>query len=159
MNWKDRVFVVVVVALAVFVIYKMPRQITILPMASQTTTAVDSLGIRVGDTIRVYGWQWIQVANPKGISNGNCHFTFGDEVGIDDGGTLKVVKIKGEKTLMEYTTDKSAYGTQCPSGALVYIANQELCDLMQHQAKEKTTLEMRNVALKEVSNMVNSPEK
>lgn len=79
---------------------------------------------------------WVTVANPDGIANGNSQFKFGEEACISENGQLRVIKIDGARVLVEYTTTVKAYGTAAPNGTLFFLAKSEFSRLLAKYEKE-----------------------
>lgn len=88
-----------------------------------------AFAINVGDTAIVPSWKWVDVLNDKPVaqrfSNATVTLQKGGTCGIEEGGTITVVKINGQKLLVKYTAPGSPMGTPCPSGALFEVGVSE----------------------------------
>ncbi|MBU0707357.1 hypothetical protein KKG41_03220 [Patescibacteria group bacterium] len=88
-----------------------------------------AFAVNVDDTAIVSGWEWVDVLNDKPVtqhfSNGESTLKKGETCGIEEGGTITVVKVNGQKLLVEYTAPGSPMGTPCPSGVLFEIATSD----------------------------------
>ncbi len=65
-------------------------------------------------------WTWVTVVNQR-VSNCNGPFVKGETCGIEPGGALEQVNVKG-RTLLQYETpgNEGVNGSPCPSGTLFF---------------------------------------
>lgn len=79
--------------------------------------------IKVGDVAINPRWTWVEVQNPNGRQNGNCFHEFGESVGIQVGGKLVVVAIKGDQALVSYESPRGqGCGTEAGNGTLFFVS-------------------------------------
>ena len=101
-------------------------RLAMLLLAVAVVSSMACAAVKVGTVIPVEEkWQWVTIANPDGISNGNGYFAFGEIAGIDNFGTIKLIAIDGNRVLLEYNTTRKAFGTECPNGTIFFLEKAE----------------------------------
>lgn len=79
---------------------------------------------------------WVTVMNPDGISSTNYQFKFGEEAYIGYDGSFKLIRLDGERVLVEYSTLDSSGGTAAPNGTLFFLPKTEFTRLLAKYEKQ-----------------------
>jgi hypothetical protein len=107
-----------------------------------------SQNIKKGDVARVPEWAWVEVMNPEPVQNNyNIGFSFKEKCGVDSGGVIQVIGIKGDSLLVRYILKRSATGSMCPSGTLYFVSKKEFITMTARYKKntDKTVKERKAV--------------
>lgn len=103
-----------------------PKVITVEKSVGHTIKVPTSSSIEVGSQAIIAGWKWVDVVNKKPVtkrfSNGNRELVAGETCGVEFGGLITLVEVRGENLLVEYTPPGNPIGTPCPSG-IQFIVN------------------------------------
>ena len=100
---------------SIFYLFVFLFAIAVIPSSSYPA---DSKSLKVSEQ------KWVEVMNPRGISNIDIHFNFGDLCEIEIEGRVGIINSEETEHLVIYAKpqqDTSATGTQCLSGTIFYM--------------------------------------
>ena len=102
------------------------RQFFVVLVVAMLALSTAALGAdpKKGDTAKVGGWEWVDVKNTEVVRSGNNEFSYNRSCGIQQGGTVTVVGIDGDRLLVRYSINGTMYGTPCPSGIVFFITKE-----------------------------------
>ena len=139
-------FSVVLIVVGLLVFYGLP------PVLAQAIADHQLPKSEVPATAPVPEWNWVEVKNPDGIRNGNGQFEFNEQCGIAEGGTLKKIKVEGDRVLVSYTSRREqSYGAECGNGTLLFVHKALFGSMFN---RYQTVLEKRRIEKEEIRRLL-----
>lgn len=116
--------------LAVLVVFVLGGSFLLMNKSASTIT--------VGSQAVIPGWKWVQVVNGEPVtqrfSNGSRQLVAGETCGVEFGGLITVVEIRGEGLLVEYTAPGNPVGTPCSAGVRFIVSKADFAAMTEQYA-------------------------